>query len=52
MQETDVPPFPFAKVGLDLSGTYPTKLSGNRYIINFICLYSGWVEAFAVKNKE
>ncbi|CAC5360228.1 unnamed protein product [Mytilus coruscus] len=52
LQETDIPPYPFAKIGFDLSGPYPTTLSGNRYTISFICLLSGWVEAFAVPNKE
>ncbi|CAC5369518.1 unnamed protein product [Mytilus coruscus] len=52
LQETDIPPYPFAKIGFDLSGPYPTTLSGNRYIISFVCLFSGWVEAFAVPNKE
>ena len=29
LQETDIPPYPFAKIGLDLSGPYPKSLSGN-----------------------
>ena len=41
IQETDIPPYPFAKIGLDLSGPYPTSLSGNKYIVGFINLYSG-----------
>lgn len=32
LQETDIQPFPMAKVGLDLSGPYPTSLTGNKYI--------------------
>ena len=52
VQETDIPPYPFAKIGLDLSGPYPQTLSGNRYIISFIDLYSGWPEAFAVPDKS
>ena len=50
-QETGVPPYPFAKIGLDLSGPYPTTLSGNRYIVTFVDLYSGWPEAFCVPDK-
>ena len=38
---TDVPPFSFAKIGLDLSGPYPKSLSGNKYIVGFVHLYSG-----------
>ena len=50
-QETGVPPYPFAKIGLDISGPYPTTLSGNRYIVSFIDLYSGWPEAYCVPDK-
>ena len=32
-QETEVPPYPFAKLGLDVSGSYPKTLSGNKNII-------------------
>ena len=51
LQETEIPPYPFAKIRLDLSGSYPTSLSGNKYIIGFIDLFSGWPEAFAVPDK-
>ena len=50
-QETDAPPYPFAKIGLDVSGPYPKTLSGNKYIIGFVDWYSGWPEAFAVPDK-
>ena len=50
--ETDIPPYAFATVGLDLSGPYPKTLSGNKYIVTFICLYSGFPEAFAVPDKS
>ncbi|CAG2239669.1 unnamed protein product [Mytilus edulis] len=51
LQETDIPPFPFAKIAIDLSGPYPRSLSGNKYIISFIDLYSGYPECFAVPDK-
>lgn len=51
MQETDNPPYPFAKVGLDLSGPYPLTLSGNKYIATFVDWYSGWPEAFPIPDK-
>ena len=51
LQETDIPPFPMAKLSLDLSGPYPTSLSGNKYIIAFVDWFSGWPEAFAVPDK-
>ncbi|CAC5422638.1 unnamed protein product [Mytilus coruscus] len=52
IQETKIPPYPFCHVGVDLSGPYPTTMSGNRYIIGFIDLYSGWPEAFSVATKS
>ena len=52
IQEMDIPPYPFAKVSLDLSGPYPRTLSGNRYIVTFVDHYSGWPEAFAVPDKS
>ena len=51
LQNTGLPPFPFAKIGVDVSGPFPTSLSGNKYIIGFIDLYSGYPEAFPVKEK-
>ena len=51
LQETDIPPYPMAKVSLDLSGPYPTSLSGNKYIIAFDDWFSGWPEAYAVPDK-
>lgn len=39
VQETDMPPYPFAKIGLDPSGPYPQTLSGNRFILSFIDHY-------------
>ena len=51
LQETDIPPYPMAKISLDLSGPYPTSMSGNRYIIAFVDWFSGWPEAFAVPDK-
>ena len=40
-----------AKLSLDLSGPYPTTLSGNKYIVAFVDWYSGWPEAFSVPDK-
>ena len=51
LQETDSPPFAFAKIGLDLSGPYPVTLSGNKYIATFVDWYSGWPEAFPIPDK-
>ena len=51
LQETDIPPYPMAKISLDLSVPYPTSMSGNKYIIAFVDWFSGWPEAFAVPDK-
>ena len=51
LQKPDLPPYPFTKLSLDLSGPYPKTLSGNKYIIAFVDWYSGWPEAFAVPDK-
>ena len=51
LQETDIPPYPIAKISLDLSGPYPTSVSSNRYIIAFVDWFTGWPDAFAVPDK-
>ena len=51
LQETDIPPYPFAKVSLDISGPFPETLSGNKYIVSFVDWLTGWIEAFAVPDK-
>ena len=52
LQETDFPPYAFAKIGLDLSGPYPLTLSGNKYIATFVDWYSGWPEAYPIPDKK
>ena len=52
VQETDTPPFAWAKCAVDVSGPYPTSLSGNKYIVSFIDLFSGYPEAFACPDKS
>jgi transposase InsO family protein len=47
VQEMDISPYPFAKIGLDVSGPYP-----NTYVISFVDWYSGWPEAFPVSDKS
>ena len=51
LQETDIPPYHMAKLSFDLSGPYPTSVSGNKYIISIVEWYSGRLEAFAVSDK-
>lgn len=52
LQETDVPPFPIAKIAVDLSVPYSTSLSANRYIISFIDIYSDYPECVPVPDKS
>ena len=52
VQTTKMPPYPMAVLQLDLSGPYRKTLSGNLYIATFICLYSGWIEAFCLPDKS
>ena len=51
LQNADIPPYPMAKLSMDLSGPYNKTLSGNKYIIAFVDWYSGWPKAFAVPDK-
>ena len=51
LQETDIPPYPMAKLSLNLSEPYPSTLSGNKYIVAFVGWYSGWPKVFAVSDK-
>lgn len=52
LQKTEIPPYPFCKIAVDTSGPYELSHSGNRYVIAFIDLYSGWPEAFATPSKD
>lgn len=51
LQHTDVPPYPFAKISVDVSGPYPKTLSGNLYIVTFVDHYSLWPESFPTPDK-
>ena len=52
LKTTEVPPYPWAKVNLDLSGPFPLSLSGNKYIASFIDNLTGYPEAFAIPDKS
>ncbi len=51
ISDTEIPPYAFAKVSLDMAGPFPLTLSGNKYIVSFVDWLSGWVEAFPVADK-
>jgi len=52
MGEMDIPTFPGCKWAADISGPYPETLSGNKYILTFICLYSSYIACFAIPDKS
>lgn len=51
VQETEIPNYPFRKICIDIHNL-PTTLSGNKYLVGFVDVLSGWVEAFPVKYKH
>ena len=50
--EVVVPPYPFSVMSIDVCGPYARTLSGNRYIICFADIYTGYIEAFASPDKS
>ena len=50
LQRLPIPDKPFHTVHLDASGPYPQTLQGNKYILAFVCAFSKWQEAYAVKD--
>ena len=52
IQRMPIPEAPFQYVAMDLQGPFPTTEEGHRYILSFICLFSGWPEAYPIPNKE
>ena len=51
MGEMDIPAFAGCKWAADISGPYNETLSGNKYILTFICLYSSYIVCFAIPDK-
>ena len=52
IKEVDTPPFPFAKIAIDLVGPLPKTLSSNMYILTAIDWYSGYLEALLLPDKK
>ncbi|GFO41491.1 Pol polyprotein [Plakobranchus ocellatus] len=52
LKTTEIPPYPLAKVNLDISGPFSLSLSGNKYIASFIDNLTGYPEAFAIPDKS
>ena len=51
ISEMDIPAFAGCKWAADISGPYNETLSGNKYILTFICLYSSYIVCFAIPEK-
>lgn len=49
--DTDITNYPFSKVSVYMTGPLPQTLARNLYILTFVCCITGYVEAFAIKNK-
>ena len=47
-----IPAHPFAEVMVDTVGKLPETTEGYKYIVTFIDIFSGWVEAFPAKDKS
>lgn len=52
VQEMPTAEYPFQIIGIDTCGPYPDSFQGNRHIITVVDHFSGWPEAFAVKDKS
>ena len=52
MQDMPIPNYPFEIVGIDTCGPYSLTNGENRYLVTIIDHFSGWPEAFPVKDKS
>ena len=46
LETTEVPSYPFEKIAFDVSGPFELSWSKNRFLVSFICMYSGYPESF------
>ena len=52
LQEMHEVQYPGQKWGLDLCGPYLKAVSGARYILTAVDLYSGWPEVWALADED
>ena len=47
LKEPEIPKYPFAHISVDIQGPmHPPTLSGNKYLICFVCELTSWPEIF------
>lgn len=52
LQEMDKVSMPFQKVAMDMCGPYDTSYGGNRFLLTFVDMYSGWPEFYPLPDKS
>ena len=52
LQKMDEVSIPFEKLAIDTCGPYPTSHAGNKYLLTFVDMYSGWPEFYAIPDKS
>ena len=48
----DIEPIPFAHIAMDVIGPLPLTLTGNRYVIVIVDLFTKWIEAGPLKEAN
>ena len=43
--------YPVERLHLDILGPFPESSSGNKYILMLICLFTKWLEAYALADQ-
>ena len=52
LQKMDDVSIPFEKLAIDTCGPYTTSHAGNKYLLTFVDMYSGWPEFYAIPDKS
>jgi hypothetical protein len=50
LQRYDIPPYPFYRAHIDVTGPFPTSESGNKYIVVFKDALTKWIELLAIPD--